>query len=187
MSPDNLWLEATQQTLAGYRKLIDAALVQLDDDQLFRRPQDGVNSVAHILRHLGGNLQSRWTNFLTEDGEKASRDRDQEFADWDGSREELTEYFEAGWNCLTRAIDSLVAEDLAKEITIRGEAHTLPQAIQRSTTHVSYHVGQILLISRMVHGDPDSWHWLSIRPGGSRQHNESTWGSSGSRGTMGEE
>lgn len=187
MQDDSLWLVATQETLAGYRRMIDAAVEQLSDEQFFARPLPGTNSVANLLRHLGGNLQSRWTNFLTEDGEKPSRDRDQEFADWSGSRESLMKYFDAGWTCLIDTIDSLHAEEVQKRVTIRGEAHSVPQVIMRSLTHISYHVGQLLLIARQAHGDAESWQWLTIKPGGSEQHNRETWGTPASRGAAGRE
>ena len=186
MSHDAIWLDATRETLAGYRKLIDGAVGQLSDEQFFARPQPELNSVATLLRHLGGNLNSRWMDFLAVDGEKPTRDRDLEFANWHGSREELMQYFDAGWRCLTDTLQSLETDDLQQTVTIRGEAHTVPQAILRSLTHISYHVGQILMIARISYGDDRTWQWLTIRPGGSRQHNESTWGSSASRGVAGQ-
>ena len=185
MSHDSLWLEATKETIAGYRRMIDASVAQLTDDQLFARPQQGINSVATLLRHLGGNLQSRWTNFLTEDGEKPDRQRELEFADWEGSRDELIQYFDAGWKQLEATLDSLTVEQLAQTVAIRGESHTVPQAIQRSLTHLAYHAGQILLIARIVHGDDQSWQWLTIKPGESQRHNESTWGTPASWGAAG--
>ena len=186
MQDDPLWLEATKETLAGYRRLLDAAVEQLSDEQFFARPLPGMNSVATILRHLGGNLQSRWTDFLTEDGEKPDRDRDQEFADWTDTREALNDYFDQGWQRMSSTLDSLTPKDCECIVRIRGEEHTVPQAIQRSLTHISYHVGQLMLIARLAHGDDSSWRWLTIRPGGSGQHNESTWGSPASRGVAGE-
>lgn len=185
MRYDEVWLEATKETLNGYRRMIEAAAEQLSDEQFFARPQPGMNSVATLLRHLGGNLQSRWTSFLTEDGEKASRDRELEFADWTGSRESLVEYFDAGWKCLVDAIEALRPEDIQQTVKIRGEPHSVPEAIMRSLTHISYHVGQLLLVARQVHGDADSWQWLTIQPGGSQKHNRDTWGTAASRGAAG--
>jgi hypothetical protein len=185
MKQNRLWLDATRESLAGYRKMIDAALVQLSDEQLFRRPRPELNSVAVLLRHLGGNLQSRWTNFLDEDGEKPDRRRDKEFEDWTGSRAALLSYFEVGFDRFVSTIDLLSDEDLSRMILIRGESHSVPGAILRSLTHLSYHVGQLLYVARLVHGDDSSWDWLTIRPGGSEQHNAATWGTSGSRGVAG--
>jgi hypothetical protein len=177
---DDRWIVATLETIDSYRRLIEGAVGQLSDDELTRRPAAGINSVAVILRHLGGNLRSRWTDFLTSDGEKPSRDRESEFADWPGDRASLLASFDAGWRIWRSSIESLTAGDLAKSVTIRGEPHTVPQAIQRSITHTAYHVGQIMLIARAVH--EGSWQWLTIRPGGSAEHNEQTWGTLASRG-----
>lgn len=177
------WLNATIEIIDGYRRMIDAAVAQLDDDELRRRPADGINSVAVILRHVGGNLQSRWTDFLTTDGEKASRNRDAEFEDWPGDRKSLLEYFDAGWQTMRASLTSLSAADLQNSVAIRGEKHTVQQAIQHSLTHTAYHVGQIMLVSRLVHSG--TWKWLTIPPGGSAQHNQKTWGTSASRGVSG--
>jgi uncharacterized damage-inducible protein DinB len=163
--------------------MIDGALQQLSDEELVRRPSNGINSVAIILRHLGGNLQSRWTDFLTTDGEKPTRNRDSEFEDWPRDRASLMAFFDNGRKTWRQSIESLTEDDLAKTVTIRGEPHSVPLAIQRSLTHTAYHVGQIMLIARSIHeGD---WKWLTIRPGGSQEHNEKTWGTSASRGTAG--
>jgi uncharacterized damage-inducible protein DinB len=167
----------------SHHRLVDGAVRQLSDEELSRRPVAGMNSVATILRHLGGNLQSRWTDFLTSDGEKPSRNRDSEFEDWPGDRNSLLALFESGWQIWRATIESLAPEDVAKSVTIRGEPHTVPQAIERSLTHTAYHVGQIMLIARIVHDG--SWQWLTIKPGGSQQHNEQTWGTPASRGAGG--
>ena len=133
---------------------------------------------------MGGNLLSRWTDFLTTDGEKPSRNRESEFEDWPGDRESLLTYFDDGWSLWRKSIETLTNADVSKTVTIRGEPHTVPLAIERSLTHTAYHVGQIMLIARSVH-DGD-WNWLTIRPGGSQQHNQQTWGTAASRGAAGE-
>lgn len=179
----SVWLAETAETIESYRRMIDAIVAQLSDEALFRRPAEGINSVAILLRHLGGNLQSRWTDFLTTDGEKSSRDRDQEFVEWDGDRASLLTYFDNGWQALVSTISSLVDADLEKTVLIRGEAHTVPQTILRAITHVSYHVGQMAMVARMVH--EGEWQWLTIAPQASRQHNEATWGTAASRGVAG--
>jgi hypothetical protein len=177
------WVQASLETIDSHRRLVDGALRQLTDEEFFRKHAKGINSVAVILRHLGGNLLSRWTDFLTTDGEKPSRNRDSEFEDWPGDRASLMEFFDSGWQTWRKSIESLTAEDFAKTVTIRGEPHSVPLAIQRSLTHTAYHVGQIMLIARLIH-DGD-WQWLTIRPGGSQRHNQQTWGTPASRGASG--
>ncbi len=179
MESTHLWLDALEETVASYRRMIDAAVEQLSDEELHSRPAPDANSVAIILRHLGGNLRSRWTDFLTTDGEKPDRDRDTEFADWEADRAALLRHFDQGWSRLTSAIQEMKTTDIHQRITIRGEPHTLPQALARSVTHIAYHAGQIAMISRQVHAGP--WRWLTIAPGESAQHNQRTWGTSASR------
>lgn len=156
------WLAATTETIASYRRMIDALVAQLSDEELHRRPADDMNSVAILLRHLGGNLQSRWTDFLSTDGEKSTRNRDEEFADWKGDRASLVAYFDEGWQALTATINSLDDSDLEKAVLIRGESHSVPLAILRAITHISYHVGQMAMVARTVH--EGEWKWLTIAP-----------------------
>jgi hypothetical protein len=174
------WISASLVVIDSHRRLIDGALKQVSDEELARRPAEGLNSIAIILRHLGGNLLSRWTDFLTTDGDKPNRDRDSEFEDWQGDRSSLMAFFDSGWQTWRSSMESLTSDNFAKTVTIRGEPHTVPQAIQRSLTHTAYHVGQIMLIARSIH-DGD-WRWLTVPPGGSAQHNEQTWGTVASRG-----
>lgn len=94
----------------------------------------------------------------------------------------LMQYFNSGWDLLRETLENLSADQLGETVKIRGQPHTLPEAIQRSIAHLAYHTGQILLIARIVHGDDQSWQWLTIKPGGSQKHNESTWGTAASRG-----
>jgi uncharacterized damage-inducible protein DinB len=182
-TPKNVWLAAVLETIDSYRRMIDGAVQQLSDEELRQRPAEGINSVAVILRHVAGNLHSRWTDFLTTDGEKPTRNRDEEFADWPGDRASLEKYFDNAWHVFRHSIESLSDDDLTKSVTIRGEPHTVPQAIERSLTHTAYHVGQIMLVARLVH--VGKWKWLTIRPGGSQQHNQQTWGTAASRGAAG--
>lgn len=184
-TPHTNWLQAISETVASYRRMIDGTVEQLTDAELHQRPSPGTNSVAILLRHLGGNLQSRWTEFLTTDGEKPTRDRDREFEDWDGDRASLLAYFDAGWNALTTAIAQLNDSNIDQPVFIRGERHTIAQALARSVTHLSYHVGQISLVARLVHSG--EWRWLTIAPGQSSQHNANTWGSAASRSVFGSE
>ena len=115
MTTTDPWLTATLEVVDGYRRMIDAAVVQLDDEELHRRPVEGINSVAVILRHLGGNLQSRWTDFLTTDGEKPTRNRDAEFEDWSGDRASLLNFFDSGWQTMRTSLAALSADDLNKD------------------------------------------------------------------------
>jgi hypothetical protein len=177
------WKTATIEAIDGYRRMIDGAVKQLSDEEFVRRPTDGINSVAVILRHLGGNLLSRWTEFLTADGEKPNRNRDSEFEDWPGDHASLLAFFDSGWKACRDSIAALTANDMTKSVEIRGEKHSVPQAIERSLTHTAYHVGQIMLIARIVHDG--SWQWLTIKPGGSQQHNQQTWGTAAARSVSG--
>src|SRR6188508_319014 len=174
------WIAASIDNIDSHRRMVDGAVQQLTDEEFFGRKAAGINSIAVVLRHLGGNLLSRWTDFLTTDGEKPSRNRDSEFEDWPGDRASLMAFFDRGWQACRDSIESLTSDDFARTVVIRGEPHTVSQAIQRSLTHTAYHVGQIMLIARSIH-DGD-WQWLTIRPGGSQQHNEQTWGTPASRG-----
>ncbi|MFO0916234.1 MAG: DUF1572 family protein [Pirellulales bacterium] len=181
---NDLWIEAAVATVASYRRMIDGVVSQLTDTELRARPHPEVNSVAILLRHLGGNLQSRWTDVWTTDGEKPDRDRDREFTDWVGDRESLLAYFNSGWDALTKAISQIDATNIERPVYIRGERHSIAEALMRSLTHVSYHAGQIAMIARLVH--EGEWRWLTIPPGASAQHNRETWGTAASRAVLGE-
>jgi uncharacterized damage-inducible protein DinB len=149
-----------------HKGLADRAMTQLDDEAFFRRPGTLVNPVALIVKHLAGNMVSRWTDFLTSDGEKASRDRDGEFLLTEqDTRPNLLTAWERGWAALTETLAGLSEADLEKSITIRGESQTARQALLRGATHVAYHTGQILYLARWLR--PES-PWLSIAPGQSR-------------------
>ena len=169
-----IWLKTLRDSLASYRRMIDATVEQLSDAELIARPTPEFNSVAVILRHLGGNLRSRWTDFLTTDGEKPDRFRDTEFHDWSGDRASLLEHFDGGWKKFESVFDVLDDENIEQLIYIRGEAHTIPQALVRSQTHIAYHAGQIAIIARMVH-DGD-WKWLTVAPEASTKFNNDVWG-----------
>jgi hypothetical protein len=145
--------------------LAEESLATLSDEDFFRRPADHVNSPAIIVKHLAGNLRSRWVDFLVTDGEKADRDRDGEFMIVDESRESLTAAWDCGWQALLDALGGLCDDDLSRIITIRGEEHSVQQAILRSVNHVAYHVGQILYLARWM--EPNA-KWLTVPPGGSR-------------------
>ena len=143
-----------------YKGLVERALAQLSDEQLLAVLDGESNSIAVIVKHLTGNMRSRFTDFLTSDGEKASRNRDAEFEDPPGSRAELMALWEERWQCVFRAIEPITEEDLQRAITIRGEAHSVMQAINRQVAHYSYHCGQIVLLAK--HFKSDQWQTLSI-------------------------
>jgi len=184
ISNTTAWLTVMRNVAASYRQMIDSTVEQLNDAELFARPSPNINSVAIILRHLGGNLCSRWTDFLTADGEKPDRDRDTEFLDWDGDRQSLLEHFDRGWDAFKLALITIDDHNVNQTIYIRGEPHSVQQALVRSVTHLTYHVGQIAMTARMVHDC--EWHWLTVAPGSSADHNRRTWGTSASRSILSE-
>ena len=147
----------------AYRKLkaqADDALTQVDDAAVFARLDDEANSIAHLMKHLAGNLKSRWTDFLTSDGEKPTRDRDGEFEHLGETRTVVLTAWEDGWRAAFDALGALHPGDLARTVTIRGEAHTIVQALERNLVHTAMHVGQIVLLAKHFAGD--RWQTLSI-------------------------
>ena len=152
------------------KALADGAMAQITPDQFFAAPSEGDNSIAIIVKHVGGNLLSRWTDFLTSDGEKPGRNRDTEFAiDAKDTHPALLLQWEAGWSALFSALDPLTDKDLDRTIQIRGEPLSVLQAINRQLTHYSYHVGQIVYVAKHYTGN--SWRSLSIPRGQSAQFN----------------
>jgi hypothetical protein len=168
------WLEATGQSFQYHKSLADRAIAQVSDDALHRAIDENTNSIAVIVQHLSGNLSSRWTDFLTSDGEKPLRNRDREFVDARVSRSELLAAWEEAWKELFATLAALSADDVARTVQIRGETHSVPLAIQRSLAHTSYHVGQIVQLAR--HWAGDAWTTLTIPRGGSAAHNAAAWG-----------
>jgi uncharacterized damage-inducible protein DinB len=162
----NNFIADLEHEFQRHKGLADQAMAQLNDEEFFRRPAELVNPVALIVKHLAGNMVSRWTDFLTTDGEKTTRDRDDEFlvAEQD-TRANLVDAWERGWRVLFATLASLSDSDLEKSVTIRGESQTVRQALLRGMGHVAYHTGQILYIARWL--KPES-PWLTIAPGQSR-------------------
>ena len=151
-----------------YKGLADKAMAELPDDAFFRQPGEVVNPIALIVKHVAGNLASRWTDFLTTDGEKPNRNRDGEFALGPAdTRPSLLTAWERGWGILFDTLTSLTEADLDKSVTIRGEPHRVQQALLRSVNHTVYHVGQILYLARMFN---PGGTWLTIPPGQSRAY-----------------
>jgi hypothetical protein len=157
------------------KDLAERAIAQVRDDDL-HRPLDGhTNSIAIIMKHMGGNMISRWTDFLASDGEKPDRRRDDEFIDRFASRDEVMNHWNRGWRTLFDTLDSLTSADLNKTVLIRGEPHSVIRAIDRQLSHYGYHVGQIVLIARILAGD-GPWNTLTIARGKSAEYNERAWG-----------
>jgi uncharacterized damage-inducible protein DinB len=154
------YLEDSLSVFRYYKKLAENAMAQVSDDQLFATLDDEMNSIALVVKHMAGNMISRWTDFLTSDGEKPNRYRDSEFVDPPPTREALLRYWEEGWDRLFGALGPLTEADLTRTITIRGEAHSVTQAINRQVAHYSYHVGQIVFLAK--HLGHDQWNSLSV-------------------------
>ena len=154
---------------ARYRQLAEKALAQMPDAELNRVPAPDANSAAMIVRHMSGNLISRFTNFLTEDGEKPNRDRDREFDERDYSRSEVNDLWARGFAVLDAALAPLTDADLERTVTIRQQPMTVHAALSRSLAHLAYHVGQVVLLARIDAAGP--WQSLSIPKGQSAQYN----------------
>jgi uncharacterized damage-inducible protein DinB len=143
-----------------YKSLAEKAMAQVTDEQLLTTLDSEMNSIAVIVKHMAGNMRSRWTDFLTTDGEKPDRHRDTEFTDPPATREALLAIWEQGWQCLFRALEPLSEQDLQRTATIRGEPHSVMQTINRQVAHYSYHCGQIVLLAK--HLKHEEWQSLSI-------------------------
>ncbi len=165
-----LYLEDSFKAFRGYRHLAEGAIAQVKDDDLFRLIDPEANSIAIVMQHIAGNMRSRWTDFLTSDGEKPDRHRDREFEPHITKREELMKEWNAAWELTLGVIQSLKPEDVLREITIRGEKHSVLWAIQRQVTHYAYHVGQIVFLAKHFRGA--EWKSLSIPKGKSEEVNQ---------------
>jgi hypothetical protein len=152
-----------------YKKLAERAMEQVTDEQLLTVLDGEANSIAIIVKHMAGNMRSRWMDFLTSDGEKPDRNRESEFEDPPATREALMKLWEQGWNYLFTAIEPLLQTDMDRTITIRGEAHSVMQAINRQMGHYSYHCGQIVFLAK--HLQHERWKSLSIPRGKSADFN----------------
>lgn len=155
------YLTNARQLFQQYRELAERAMADLGDEEIGHRIDPESNSIATLMQHMGGNLLSRWTDFLTTDGEKASRNRDAEFEDDPAAtRAALFEQWNLGWQALFHALDDLSPADLGRSVTIRGQPHTVVEAINRQLTHYAYHVGQIVVFAKHLRGP--QWQTLSI-------------------------
>ena len=147
------FLKSADRQFRYYKSLGDKAMEQISDEQLFLQPNEESNSIAVIVKHLWGNMLSRWTNFLTEDGEKPWRQRDAEFENDLHTRQDVLQLWEEGWQCLFHALDSVTDEELETIIYIRNEGHTVLEAINRQLAHYPYHVGQIVYLAKMFRNE----------------------------------
>ncbi len=164
------YLEDAIRSFRSYKRLAERALEQVGDDKFFVQIDEESNSLALIVKHIAGNQRSRWRDFLTSDGEKPDRDRDTEFELIDETRESLMAFWESGWATLFEALESLSADDLEKTVTIRGEPHTVVEAINRQLTHYPYHIGQIVFLAK--HLKASEWKTLSVPRNRSAEFNK---------------
>jgi len=164
------YLEDSLELLRYYKKLAERAMDQVTDDQLYVALDDETNSIAIVVKHIVGNMRSRWTDFLTTDGEKPNRDRDTEFVTPPSTREALLQAWNDGWSLVFQALEPLSDADLGRTITIRGEPHSVMQAINRQLAHYALHIGQIVMLAK--HFAHDRWQSLSIPRNRSTEFNQ---------------
>lgn len=172
------YLDDSRAAMRAYKKLAEKAIAQVRDQEFFITLDEEANSVAVIMKHMAGNMFSRWTDFLNSDGEKPNRNRDMEFAiEPQTTKEDVVAYWEGGWQCVFDALDPLQVDDLERTVTIRGEEHTIVQAINRQLMHYSYHIGQIVFLAK--HYRSAEWRSLSIPRNKSAEFNVSMAAQSG--------
>lgn len=164
------YLESVVQQFVYYKKIAEKTFAQLPDEKLFWQYNETSNSIAILVKHTSGNMLSRWTDFLTTDGEKEWRNRDAEFENDIETREELIDAWNEGWSCLINTLNSLTDSDLERIVYIRNQGHTVAEAINRSLAHYSYHIGQIVFIGKMALDT--TWNSLTIPKGASQKFNE---------------
>jgi hypothetical protein len=161
---------AALESFRNYKKLAERAIEQVSDEEFFALIDAEANSIAVVVKHIAGNLVSRWSDFLTTDGEKPTRDRDTEFEITVETRESLMEFWEHGWITLFDSVESLSSEDFSRTVTIRGQEHSIVEAINRQLTHYAYHVGQIVLLAK--HFKSADWKTLSVPKNKSAEFNQ---------------
>lgn len=169
MNERQLFIENIIRQFEYYKMLGEKTLAQVPDEKLFWQYKEDCNSIATIVKHLAGNMLSRWTDFLTTDGEKEWRNRDDEFENDIVTKEELLQKWDAGWNVFLETLKSLKEQDLDKIIYIRNQGHTVIEAINRQLAHYPYHIGQIVLIGKMC---APNWVSISIPKGNSKSFND---------------
>jgi uncharacterized damage-inducible protein DinB len=162
-------LEDSLALFRYYKKLGEDAMAQVTDEELRLTLDSEMNSIAQIVKHMAGNMRSRWTDFLTTDGEKPDRQRDSEFVEPPVTRAELMRVWEAGWDSVWRALGPLSESDLGRTVTIRGENHSVMQAINRQVAHYAYHIGQIVMLAKHFHAG--QWKSLTVPKNKSAEFN----------------
>jgi hypothetical protein len=167
---EKTYLASTKKLFIYYKKLGDDTMAQVADEKLFFLPTEDSNSIAIIVQHIAGNMLSRWTDFLTTDGEKDWRNRDAEFEATIKTKDELVQFWNKGWQCLFNAMNNLTENDLEKTIYIRNEGHTVVEAINRQLAHYPYHVGQLIFLAKML--STNEWKSLSIPKNKSQDYNQ---------------
>lgn len=163
------YLESVKKQFLYYKTIADKAMAQLEPEQLSVSLNENTNSIANIIKHVSGNMLSRWTDFLTSDGEKEWRNRDAEFEETVMEKDALLAIWEEGWNCLFQALNSLTTDQLSNVIYIRNEGHTVTEAINRQLAHYPYHVGQIVFYAKLLKNG--EWNSLSIPKNKSNEYN----------------
>jgi len=169
MEINDIYIESAKKQMLYYKTIAEKAIDQLEDSQLFISVNDDTNSIAVIIKHMAGNMLSRWTDFLTTDGEKEWRNRDGEFENEFTTKQELLTFWNKGWDCFFTTINSLQPEDLSKIIYIRNQGQTVVDAINRQLCHYPYHIGQIVFYAKML--KKSSWESLSIPKNKSNDYN----------------
>jgi hypothetical protein len=164
------YLKDALAAFRNYKQMAEKSIAQVSDEEFFRALDEADNSIAVIVKHIAGNQRSRWRDFLTSDGEKPDRNRDTEFEVKEETRKSLMEYWETGWRTLFDALESLTPEDFERTVTIRGEEHSVIEAINRQLTHYAYHIGQIVFLAK--HFRSKDWQTLSVPKNKSHEFNE---------------
>jgi hypothetical protein len=164
------YLESVKKQFAYYKTLGEKTIEQVPEEKLFWQPNEESSSIAMLVKHLWGNMMSRWTDFMTSDGEKEWRERDAEFENTIQTKEEMLEKWNEGWECLFNAINPLTVKDLEREVYIRNMGNSISEAINRQLAHYPYHIGQIVYLGKMI--KDKAWTSLSIPKGKSKEYNK---------------
>lgn len=175
------FISSTKKQFAYYKSLGDKSFAQLSNEDIFKQANQQTNSIAVIVNHMHGNMLSRWTDFLTTDGEKDFRQRDQEFEPIIKTESEMLSKWEEGWAAVTQAIDSLNADNIDTTVYIRNQGHTILEAVQRQLCHYAYHVGQIVYAAKLLKED-GAFKSLSIPKGDSKKYNQEKFSKPKSKG-----
>jgi len=173
-STDNIsvhYLNICIENFISLKLLADKAIEQINSDEIHFQLDAESNNIEVIMKHMAGNMISRWTDFLSSDGEKPDRNRDSEFLDENISRDDIIRYWNSGWKCLFDALSGLTGDDLLKTVYIRSEPHSVTEAIARQISHYAYHTGQIVFLAKLINSE--RWKTLSIPRGKSEEFNKS--------------